>query len=111
MDTYKVYIQIDSSNHVIAVNSDAFLTDLTNWIKIDEGIGDKYHHAQGNYFDKPLINMNGTHNYVYENNVVRETTEIEKQAELASLPAPAPTETEKMRADIDYLSAMTGVAI
>ena len=105
MDTYKAYIKIDSNNKLIAINSSAFLSNTTGWTKIDEGVGDKYHHAQGNYFEKPLINMNGTHNYIYENKAVRETTGEEKQAELASFPKPEPTESEKIAKymlDLDY---------
>jgi len=56
---YGVYISIDPEGRIYAVNSDAFLLNLTGWIKIDEGYGDKYHHAQGNYFNKPLVDMRG----------------------------------------------------
>ena len=51
---YEVYIKVDEKNRITSVNSSAFLTDLTGWIKIDEGFGDKYHHAQGNYFEDGL---------------------------------------------------------
>lgn len=53
---YKVYIKIDDDNNIIAINSDAFIEseDIKNWIYIDEGYGDKYHHAQGNYLDKSV---------------------------------------------------------
>lgn len=71
--------------------------DLTDWVLIDEGMQDpKYTHPQGNYLDKPLTNQNKTHNYIYENNVVRETTAEEKQAELASFPKSEPTESERI---------------
>lgn len=60
---YGVYISIDPEGRIYAVNSDAFLLDLTGWIKIDEGYGDKYHHAQGNYFDKPLLDERGIYRY------------------------------------------------
>lgn len=113
MYTYKVYIQIDSDRYVIAINSSAFLTDTTDWIQIDEGNNppDKYHHAMGNYFDKPLFDENRCHNYIYQNLSVRETTVEEKSTELAGFPALQPTLEEKMRADIEYLSAMTGVTL
>ena len=107
----KVYIKFDSNKIVIAVDADWNIKDLANWIEIDEGIGDKYHHAQGNYFFKPLVNFDGTHNYLYENNIVRETTVEEKANELASFPKPRPTPEERLRADIEYLSAMTGVVL
>lgn len=105
MDTYKVYIKIDLNNYVIAINSRGFLTDTTDLILIDEGTGDKYHHAQGNYLDKPLFGDNGCHNYIYKNEVVRETTDEEKQAELASFPKPEPTVQEdvmSMLVDTEY---------
>jgi len=96
MGTYIVYIKIDSSNYVISVNSSAFISDTTNWILIDEGTGDKYHHAQGNYFDKPLFDENGCHNYIYVDGVVREITLEEKTIELESFPTPEPTAEERI---------------
>lgn len=71
-----VYIRIDSDYHIIEINSDRFITDKTGWVKIDDGFGDKYNHAQGNYFDKPLIDEYGRYNYKYEN---REVVEIEEE--------------------------------
>ena len=56
---YKVFIKTDSQNRVTAINSDAFLTDLTNWTQIDEGEGDAFHHAQGNYLPKSLTTEQG----------------------------------------------------
>ena len=47
-DTYIVYIRVDSSNRVLEINSSAFLANTTGWTQIDEGWGDRYHHAQGN---------------------------------------------------------------
>ena len=49
MNTYTVYIQKNDNNLVTAINSSAFLSDITDWIEIDDGAGVKYHHAQGNY--------------------------------------------------------------
>lgn len=61
----KVYIKINENKEVIAVGSSIFITDLTGWIEIDSGFGDKYAHAQSQYFDRPLINKDGTYNYKY----------------------------------------------
>ena len=63
----KVYIKIDEENNVIDINSNIFIEDLTGWILIDEGNGDKYTHAQGNYLPNPLL-TNGEYNYKYEDN-------------------------------------------
>ena len=87
-DLIKVYIKIDESNNIIAVNSNIFLNDLTDWIEIDEGTGDKYAHAQGNYFNKPLINENGVYNYKYMDGVVIEKTPEEIAAETPELVEP-----------------------
>lgn len=77
---YEVYIKINENNYIIETNSSEFLTDLTDWIKIDEGYGDKYHHAQGNYFNKPICTERGAYRYKYVDGVVRECT-VEEIAE------------------------------
>lgn len=87
IEPYKVYIKINEKGHITEVNSSAFISDVSDWIEIDEGCGDKYHHAQGNYFDRPVVNVDGIHNYIYENGTVRETTEEEKEEERASFPS------------------------
>ena len=60
---YIVYVKTNSNSYITAVNSSAFLTDLTDWVEIDQGYGDKYHHAQGNYFLKAIITMDGAYRY------------------------------------------------
>ena len=79
--TYKVYIKTNSNNLVTAINSSAFLTDLTGWFEIDEGTGDKYHHAQNHYLDKSLIDENGSYNYKYIDGELIERTDEEKKIE------------------------------
>ena len=66
----KVYAKVNENNEIIDVGSSIFIKDLNGWIKIDEGFGDKYAHAQSQYFDKPLINENGVYNYKYINNKI-----------------------------------------
>ena len=62
----KVFIKIDyNTKNIIDINSEIFIKDLTGWIKIDSGYGDKYAHAQSQYFDKPLIAENGDYNYKF----------------------------------------------
>ena len=67
----KVYIKVNANNEIVEVGSSIFIKDLTGWIEIDEGYGDKYSHAQSQYFDKPLMNEDGTYNYTYENRKVK----------------------------------------
>ena len=66
----KVYVKVNDKNEVVEVGSSIFIEDFNGWIKIDEGFGDKYAHAQSQYFDKPLINENGVYNYKYINNKI-----------------------------------------
>lgn len=65
METYAVYILLDVANRILNVESSAFLSDATGWVQIDEGTGDRYHHAQGNYFPGPLYDDRGIPRYAY----------------------------------------------
>lgn len=60
---YIVYVKPNSSGYITAVNSSEFLPDTTGWVEIDRGYGDKYHHAQGNYFPEPIITEGGAYRY------------------------------------------------
>ena len=73
-----VYIKKDSNNVITNINSSDFLTDISDWIGIDEGIGDKYSHAQSQYLAKGICDGLGRFNYKYDNNVVTVLTESEK---------------------------------
>ena len=76
-----VYIKTDSNNNITDINSDVFINDTDGWIKIDEGIGDKYTHAQGNYLSNGLTAENGIYRYKYIDNKVIEKTYEEIQNE------------------------------
>jgi len=93
-ENYIVYIKTDTENRIIAINSSAFLFDATGWIEIDQGTGDRYHHAQGNYLDKPITDEYGRHNYRYTNGQVVEIPESEKPP----VPQQEPTAMERIEA-------------
>ena len=63
MKPYIVYVKTDSAGCITAVNSSAFLPDTAGWTEIDRGYGDKYHHAQGNYFPQPIYTEGGAYRY------------------------------------------------
>ena len=63
MNPYIVYVKPNDSGYITAVNSSAFMTDTTGWTEIDSGYGDKYHHAQGNYFPEPIYTDGGAYRY------------------------------------------------
>lgn len=78
---YGVYVQVDEVGRITAINSDDFIDDLTGWIKIDSGYGDKYHHAQGNYLDKPLMDERGIYRYKLVDGKPVERTQEEMDAD------------------------------
>jgi hypothetical protein len=71
-NTIGVYIKLNHNKEIIDINSDVFILDFSNWIKIDEGYGDKYAHAQNNYFPKRIVNEKGIYNYKYLNGRIYE---------------------------------------
>lgn len=88
---YIVYVKTNSNSYITAVNSSAFLSVTTNWIEIDSGYGDKYHHAQGNYFPKYIITDGGAYRYkLVKGKPVECSAEEIKAQEEANTPAPAP---------------------
>lgn len=89
LENYMVYVQMDGQNRIIAVNSSAFVG--ADWgTEIDQGYGDKYHHAQGHYFSRPIYTENGIPRYKLEDGKAVERTEEEIEADRAALPAPEP---------------------
>ena len=107
---YKVYVKTDSSGIITAVNSSAFLPDAIikadKWFVIDEGIGDRYHHAQGNYLDHPLIDDNGIYNYMLIDGKPVLRSDDHKQPELDRVNAAAEiTRIKSMLAATDYIAA------
>ena len=104
MPPYIVYVKANSNGHITAVNSSAFLTDLTGWVEIDRGYGDKYHHAQGNYFDKPIMDDRGIYRYKLEDGQPKERTQKEMDEDYEE-PIPQPSDAERIKALEDQLAA------
>lgn len=105
-DTYKVYVKTDNGGIITAVNSSAFLYDTTGWTEIDEGTGDRYHHAQGNYLDKPLADENGIYNYLLIDGKPVLRSDEHKQPELDRINAEAEIyQLKRLLAETDYIAA------
>ena len=105
-NSYKVYVKVDENGIIIAINSNAFLTDTTNWIEIDEGIGDKYHHAQNHYLPAGLTDENGIFNYKLADGKPELRTAEEKAPELERVTtAQEITELKAKLAATDYIAA------
>ena len=95
MKPYIVYAKPDDANRITAVNSSAFLRDTDGWEEIDRGYGDKYHHAQGNYFSQPIIDNRGIYRYKLVNGRPVERTQEEMDADYVP-PEVKPTDEERI---------------
>ena len=107
---YEVYVSADPAGRIYAVNSSAFIFDTKGWVKIDEGYGDRYHHAQGNYLPGPLMDERGILRYKLEDGQPVERTQEEMDADYTP-PVPAPTAEERMteiESALIELAAMLG---
>ena len=78
----RVFIKTDSKNRITAVDSEIFISDTSGWMEIDRGDGDKFAHAQGNYFPKPIMNENGIYRYKFENGEISERSADEMAADM-----------------------------
>lgn len=107
---YIVYVKSDKNRYITAVNSSAFLSDTTEWVEIDRGTGDRFHHAQGNYFPESIMTMGGAYRYKLVNGKPVECTpeEIAAQEE-ANKPVPAPSDNlaERVTAVESDVAALT----
>ena len=103
---YKVLVRADAAGRVVAINSSAFITNTDGWVEIDSGWGDKYHHAQGNYLESPLIDERGLFLYKLENGQVVKRSAAEVEADYKPQPT-APTQEERLAALEDAFNLLS----
>lgn len=109
-EPYHVYVQTDEQGRIIAINSSAFVS--AEWgTEIDSGFGDKYHHAQGNYFPQPIYTHDGIPRYKLVENAAQERTEEEIQTDRDAIPAPiVPPTNAELEAENKMLRAQLQAA-
>lgn len=104
-DQYLVYVKVNTKSQIVAVNSSAFLKNTEGWVKIDEGSGDRYHHAQGNYLENGLYTEDGVPRYKLADGKPVERTEEERQADrvekVSLIPSPSASAAELLRVVFD----------
>ena len=71
------------------------LKDKVREILIDSGYGDKYHHAQGNYFPKPIMDERGIYRYKLVDGKPVERTASEMDADYVE-PELTPSTAERI---------------
>ena len=94
----KVYIQTDTEGRIIRCEGGCTTpADLTGWIEIDEGTGDKYNLCQSHYFEGGLYIMDGIPRYRWDGSAAVLRTDEELEADRAAIPDPKPSKTVEAR--------------
>ena len=101
---YGVYVSADPAGRIYDINSDAFIFNTQGWVKIDEGYGDRYHHAQGNYLPLPLMDERGVYRYKLVDGKVVEREPEEMDGDYVP-PMPTVSETDEALAELASLAA------
>ena len=84
----KVYIKTDESGNIIRCDGGYTTpTNLTDWIEIDEGDGDRYNLCQAHYFEGGLFTAEGIPLYEYTNGEVKPRDEAVINAEREAIEA------------------------
>ena len=109
-EPYHVYVQTDEQGRIIAINSSAFVP--AEWgAEIDSGFGDRFHHAQGNYFTDELYTSDGIPRYKLVEGKVQERTEEEIEADRDAMPKPViPPTNSELEAENKILKAQLQAA-
>lgn len=104
--THIVYAKTNQDNYVTAVNSSAFLLDTADWTNIDSGNGDRYRHAQGNYFSKSLRTDKGAYRYKLVDGVPKECSDEEIAAQEEKIEAAKPPVVDKRQVETQIRKAV-----
>ena len=88
----KVYVLSDENGRITRIEG-GYTTpeDLTGWVQIDEGTGDRYNLCQTHYFPDSIYTQDGVPRYKLRDGKAVERTEEEIAADRAALPEPEPS--------------------
>lgn len=91
----EVYVRTDGENRIVCVDGGYTknnIKDISQWIKIDEGYGNRYNLCQNNYFPMNIITEGGAYRYkLVDGKPVECTAEEIAAQEEANKPAPSPS--------------------
>lgn len=93
----KVYVLLDSEGRITRCEGGYTMSNIQNieeWVKIDEGTGDRYNLCQSNYFPQPIWTDGGAYRYKLVDGQPQECSpeEIKAQEEARK---PVPVEPER----------------
>ena len=103
---YKVYVSLQDG-YITSINSEIFLSqeEIQTMTEIDKGQGDKYAHAQSQYLEKELVDVNGRYNYKFVEGKVIEVAEADKPKVVE--PEQQATAQDTIEAQVMYTAMMT----
>ena len=108
MPKSRVYILLDEKERIVRIEGEYSLpSDLTGWVQIDEGYGDRFSLAQSHYLDGGLYTMQGIPRYKYEDGACVLRSEEEIAEDVAALPKPQPSQLDRVEAQATYTAMMT----
>ncbi len=106
--SFKHYIKIDAKSRIISgwsIGASPYLGEDGICVNADGA----YQFEISGVANPPLYTTDGIPIYRWDGSQVVKRTDTEIEADRANISPPTPSETEKLRSDVDYLSMMTGV--
>ena len=108
MPKSRVYILLDEKERIVRIEGEYSLpSDLTGWVQIDEGYGDRFSLAQSHYLDGGLYTTQGIPRYKYDGGACVLRSEEELAADRDALPKPQPSQLDRVEAQATYTAMMT----
>ena len=108
--------------HYITTRPDDAITDawsdgphpeksIADAICINKKGGYQFRMHPGGEENPPIRTMDGIPLYKWDGSQIIPRTKEEIEADRAAIPAPPPSTQEQLRADVDFIAAMTGVSL
>ena len=111
MKKSKVYVLPDASGRITRIDGGYTMPeDLTGWVLIDEGYGDRYNLCQGNYFPKHIMDERGIYIYKLVDGKPVERTHDEIDADYVPQEV-KPAQLDRIEAQVMYTALMTDTFI
>ena len=105
----RVYIKVDEQGRIVRCEGEYTLpANLDGWTLIEEGTPcDRLNLAQSHYFDGGLYTMDGIPRYKWDSSAVVLRSDEELEADRANIPEPAPTQLDRVEAQVTYTAMVT----
>lgn len=105
----RVYALPDEQGRIARIEGEYSLpADLEGWVLVEQGAPcDRLNLAQSHYLEGGLRTMDGILRWKYESGACIRRSEEEIAADRAAIPAPAPTQLDRVEAQAAYTALMT----